>query len=163
MKMDRELIRQQRETFEQLKRQDKQWFQLRLTMGYSAVVGLLGILVVSGVILLAHHQFPSFVVASAAAAFFVDVLGLMLAVWKITLNPGFHSRLRPVARARPNRTRNQPRKELREPLLLPSAEDSTALPVAAGSAASSQTAILDTPAAVKELEADSGGDALTRC
>jgi hypothetical protein len=92
----KEAVRQQRETFEELKRQNRQWFALRLTMGYSAVVLLLGVLTICGAILLDSHLYPGFVVKAASAALFADVLGLLLAVWKFALNPSFHNRLHPV-------------------------------------------------------------------
>jgi hypothetical protein len=92
----REAIRQQSETFEQLKRQDQQWFSLRLTMGYSAVVLLLVVLSVCAVVIFAAGRFPEFVVKAASVTLFADVIGLLLSVWKVALNPTFQNRLRPV-------------------------------------------------------------------
>src|SRR5436853_463568 len=92
----REAIRQQKETFDQLRRQDRQWFALRLTMGYSAVVLLLAVLAVSGLVLFGGGRYPEFVVRAASATLFADVVGLLFGIWKIALNPTFHNRLRPV-------------------------------------------------------------------
>ena len=41
-------------------------------------------------------MFPVGVVTTAGAALFVDVLGLLIAVWKIALNPDFHAKLSPI-------------------------------------------------------------------
>lgn len=92
----KEAVRQQTETFEQLKRQDRQWFALRLTMGYSAVVLLLAVLAICGVILFGTRIYPEFVVKAASATLFADVVGLLLAVWKFALTSGLHNRLNPV-------------------------------------------------------------------
>lgn len=92
----KEAVRQQKETFEELKRQNRQWFALRLTMGYSAVVLLLGVLVICATVLFGAHSYPQFVVKAASVALFADVVGLLVAVWKFALNPSFHNRLHPV-------------------------------------------------------------------
>lgn len=92
----REAVRQQKETFEQLKRQDRQWFVLRLVMGYCAVLLLLAVLGVCTMILVKTNGYPTFVVKAASATLFADVMGLLLAVWKFALNPRFHNGLQPV-------------------------------------------------------------------
>ena len=92
----REAIRQQQETFDQLRRQDRQWFALRLTMGYCAVVLLLAVLGVSAWVLFGRAKYPDFVVKAASVTLFADVVGLLLSVWKIALSPTFHNRLRPI-------------------------------------------------------------------
>jgi hypothetical protein len=46
-----EELRQERETFEQRKSQENRWFRLRLTVGYSAIVLLAIIMMISSVIL----------------------------------------------------------------------------------------------------------------
>jgi hypothetical protein len=91
-----ERIRQDRETFDQHKRHENRWFALRLTMGYTSVVLLASIMIVCSIILFNNDKFPSNVVTSAGIALFVDVLGLMVGVWKIALNPNFLSKLKPI-------------------------------------------------------------------
>jgi hypothetical protein len=85
-----EQLRQERFTFDQAKRHEGLWFVLRLVMGYAAV------LLLASYILFNVSQFPPAVVTAAGAAIFVDVLGLLIAVWKIALNPNFYARLSPV-------------------------------------------------------------------
>jgi len=91
-----EQLRQERETFNQAKQHEARWFVLRLVMGYSAVVLLGGVMVVASYILFNASAFPAAVVTAAGGALFVDVLGLLIAVWKIALNPDFHAKLSPV-------------------------------------------------------------------
>jgi hypothetical protein len=93
-----EQLRQERETFNQAKNHEGRWFILRLVMGYSAVVLLGAVMVVASYILFNAAAFPAGVVTAAGAALFVDVLGLLIAVWKIALNPDFHAKLTPVTR-----------------------------------------------------------------
>lgn len=93
-----EQLRQERETFDQAKQHEGRWFVLRLVMGYAAVILLAAIMVVASYVLFNATQFPPAVVTAAGAALFVDVLGLLIAVWKIALNPNFYARLGPVTR-----------------------------------------------------------------
>lgn len=91
-----EQLRQERETFDQAKQHEGRWFVLRLVMGYSAVLLLGAIMVIASYVLFNSSVFPASVVTAAGAALFVDVLGLLIAVWKIALNPNFYARLAPV-------------------------------------------------------------------
>ena len=91
-----EQLRQERETFDHRKLQDVRWFALRLRMGYTAAVMLPLVALACAYVLLNHPQFPPSVVTSAGAALLVDVLGLVVAVWKVVLNPGSVTRLDPV-------------------------------------------------------------------
>ena len=91
-----ERLRQERETFDQRKQQEARWFTLRLRMGYTAAFLLPVLAFICGVVLWRHGDFPPAVVTSAGAAFFVDVLGLLVAVWKVVLNPGSITQLEPI-------------------------------------------------------------------
>jgi hypothetical protein len=96
LEREAEKLRQEKETFNQRKEQENRWFKLRLIMGYSAVVLLTVIMVVSSFIVLNYKNFPASVITSASIAFFGDVLGLLICVWKIVLNPNFMTRLEPA-------------------------------------------------------------------
>ena len=96
LERESEKLRQERETFDQRKEQEYRWFKLRLVMGYSAVVLLGAIMVVSSYIVLNHSTFPGIVVTAAGGALFGDVLGLIVCVWKIVLNPNFVTKLEPA-------------------------------------------------------------------
>jgi putative flippase GtrA len=93
-----EFLRQERETFDQLKQHDARWFTLRLRMAYVATALLPTIAVFCMYIVFHHDQFPPTVVSSAAIALLADVLGFMAAAWKIVLNPGSTVKLEPITR-----------------------------------------------------------------
>ena len=93
-----EQIRQERETFNQRKQQDTQWFILKLVMGFFAVILLASVLIIATYILLSNNKFPASVVTSAGVALFVDILGLIISVWKIVLNPNSVTKLEPVTK-----------------------------------------------------------------
>jgi hypothetical protein len=96
-----EQLRQEQETFDQHKTHEHRWFLLRLVMGYAAVLLLLLFFGVCVYVFLNHSLFPTVVVSSAGAAFFVDIVGLVIAVWKIVFNPDFMTKLAPVTRNTP--------------------------------------------------------------
>jgi hypothetical protein len=98
---ERERLRQERETFDQHKAHENRWFALRLVMGYASVLLLLSVMVISGLILLNNAQFPIQVVVAAGAALFTDVVGLLVSVWKVVLNPRFMTRLAPETSLEP--------------------------------------------------------------
>lgn len=91
-----EQLRQERETFDQAKSQDKWWFLLRLVMGFTSVVLLITVMVVATYILFNNIEFPPVVVTAAGAALFVDVCGMLIGVWKIALSPNSSSKLKPT-------------------------------------------------------------------
>lgn len=94
-----EQLRQERETFDQAKSHDHWWFVLRLAMGFSSIVLLVAVMVVSVYILFNNADFPEAVVTAAGAALFVDVLGMLIGVWKIALNPKTVSKLQPTTQS----------------------------------------------------------------
>ena len=96
MQLNGQRLSQEAETFKQHKLQEQQWFKLRLIMGYSSIVLLAIVMAVSVHILLNHKEFSNLVLTSAGAALFVDVLGLLIAIWRIVFNADFKSKLTPV-------------------------------------------------------------------
>lgn len=93
-----EQLRQQRETFDQHKRQDSRWFLLKLVMGWTSVVLLPGIGFTCGYVIFNHQHFSSATVTAATAALFVDTLGLVMSVWRLVLGKGPEP-LQPIADA----------------------------------------------------------------
>ena len=89
-------MRQERETFDQRKKQDARWFALRLTMGFMAAMLLPVVAFVAAYVLFYHEDFPPSIVTSAGAVLFADVTGLLIAVWKLVLNPQSATRLEPL-------------------------------------------------------------------
>lgn len=94
-----EQLRQERETFDQAKKQEHLWFVLRLSMGFSSIVLLSAVMFVAVYILFNYAVFPTAVVTTAGAALFADVLGLLIGVWKIALNPKSVTKLQPVTQS----------------------------------------------------------------
>jgi hypothetical protein len=94
-----EQLRQEREVFDQRKSQESRWFALRLTMGYASVALLLAVMIICAMVLFNSSKFPEFAVKSVSAALFVDVLGLLIGVWKIVLKPDFLTKLTPETKA----------------------------------------------------------------
>ena len=94
-----ERSRQERETFDQRKKQDGRWFALRLTMGFVVALLLPVLAFVAAYVLFYHEDFPPSVVTSAGAALFADVTGLLVAAWKLVLNPQSATRLEPLTPA----------------------------------------------------------------
>jgi hypothetical protein len=92
-----ERLRQESETFNQRKNHEERWFKLRLSMGYASVVLLPAVVLICSYVLYMNELFPPAVLTTASSALFVDVVGLMLAVWKIVLNPGSITKLEPVS------------------------------------------------------------------
>jgi hypothetical protein len=94
-----ERLRQERETFDQKKAQDQRWFLLRFVMGSASVVVLLAIIAFCGFIILNYKDFPGPVLTIAVSALLVDVLGAMLAIWKVVIGSRTPDALAPVTTA----------------------------------------------------------------
>ena len=93
-----ERLRQERETFDQKKQQDRRWFSLRLAMGWTSVVLLPTIMTVSSWIIFHRETFSEATVTLAASALLVDTLGLVLSIWRIVVTAGGPEKLAPVTR-----------------------------------------------------------------
>lgn len=93
-----EQLRQERESFNQQKKQNNLWFCLRLVMGYSSVVILLIIAGVSAYIIAHSERFDSKIVLSASIGMIGDIVGLMISVWKVVLNPQTFKEISPVTK-----------------------------------------------------------------
>jgi hypothetical protein len=90
-----EQLRQEREVFDQRKKQAGRWFILRLSMGYASIVLLFVVIFICSLVLFSGSKFPDFTVKAAGAALFADVLGLLISVWKVVLKPDSVSKLTP--------------------------------------------------------------------
>jgi len=83
-----ERLRQERETFNQKKRQDQHFFYLRMVMGGVTVGLFIAICAFSGFIILNNSDFSAGTVAAATSALLVEAIGLVGAVWKVFLGEG---------------------------------------------------------------------------
>ncbi|WP_286267026.1 hypothetical protein [Thalassotalea atypica] len=96
-----ERLRQERETFNHQLAQSDRWFILRLIMGYVAVILLPTVAAICGYMILNPTEYSSTSITAASGALFVDVLGLLGAVWKVVLNPESVSKISPVSSSKP--------------------------------------------------------------
>jgi hypothetical protein len=104
-----EQLRQERETFEQEKDQGARWFELRLRMGYLGIIVLVGIAALAAFILLSPDRYSAQIQEYAAVALLVDMVGLIVSVFKLVLQPGNAMRLEPVTGAVQARGKKFPR------------------------------------------------------
>ena len=74
-------------------------------MGYSSVVLLVAIMVVSSYILFNNASFSNTVVVAAGAALFADTLGLIVSIWKVVFNPNFMTKLAPITQLEESETK----------------------------------------------------------
>ncbi len=63
----------------------KRWFYLKLTLGYTSVIMLAAIMITSSCIIIFYDNFDSYIVKSAIAALFVDIVGIVALTWKVIL------------------------------------------------------------------------------
>lgn len=82
-----ETSRQGEEIHKQAIKQNDRLFTLRLIMGFSSVILLIAVMIVSSLIIFNNQVYPAHVLTAASAALFVDVVGLLASVWKIVLKP----------------------------------------------------------------------------
>lgn len=92
----REQLRQERETFDQAKAHDACWFTLRLAMGYAGIGLLLAIALVSGYILLHPASYARATIAIASMTLLVDMLGLVVSIFKLVLQQSSSVPRKPV-------------------------------------------------------------------
>lgn len=80
-----EQLRQERETFDQLKAHNAWWFRLRLVTGFAAIFALLVILVIAASVVLSPSRYSDTAVIIAAAAILADIAGLAGTVFSLVL------------------------------------------------------------------------------
>jgi hypothetical protein len=83
-----ERLRQERETFDQIKQQDARSFAVRQAMSWMAVVLLPAFAITCGWIIFNYKDFTTAEVTVATSALLGDILGLLLSIWKIVLGSG---------------------------------------------------------------------------
>jgi uncharacterized membrane protein len=94
-----EQLRQEREAFEENKRQIQSWARLRLVMGWTALVLLVVLCAISIFVIALHDAFPASAITAAAGTVFLQTLALVVAVWRLVLGTG-PKPLAPLTRAR---------------------------------------------------------------
>ena len=92
-----ERLRQERETFDQLKTHHAAWFGLRRMTGFVAIGALVAILIVATIVVLFPDRYNATVVTLAAVAILADIAALTGTALLLMLRDG-SGRLRPVVR-----------------------------------------------------------------
>lgn len=90
-----ERLRQQRETFDQLKAHDAFWFKLRLATGLVAIIAQLVVLFVAARVVLTPSQYSEIAIILAAVVILADIAGLAGTVLLLVLRDG-SGHLRPI-------------------------------------------------------------------
>jgi hypothetical protein len=93
-----EQLRQEIETFNQRKNQDRKWFFLQLTLGWIAAIILPGVGAICGWIIFNFADFTTTIVKLALGALAVDVVGVVVSVWRVVLAKSTQTLL-PVTKA----------------------------------------------------------------
>ena len=83
-----ESLRQQSETFDQRKAQDRRWHVQRLAMGWMAFAALPSIAFVCGWVIFNYEDFSAGTVTAASTALLVDTFGVVAAVWRSVVGKG---------------------------------------------------------------------------
>ena len=93
-----ERLRQERETFDQLKSHDAWWFRLRLLTGMVAISALIFVLFVAASVVLSPSRYIPTTVVLAAVAILADIAGLVGTMCLFVLREG-SGHLRPIVDA----------------------------------------------------------------
>lgn len=94
-----EQLRQERKVFDQTLAHSERWFTLRLRLGYLAAILLPSFFLFCSYLIINHENYPSAVVTAASGALFADVLGMIVSVWKLVLNPDSLPKAKPLINA----------------------------------------------------------------
>lgn len=94
-----EQLRQESEAFDQQKSHDSKWFVLRMVICSISIALLCIVMAVCCYIFYFNKVFPDYVVQAASAAFFGDIIGLLILVWKVVVGSGPSMPLTPVTKA----------------------------------------------------------------
>jgi hypothetical protein len=96
-----ENFRQERETFDQLKKHDEYWFILKMIMGGCSVFVMIVVLFFSIYIIINNSSFPQYIVYTGGGGFIIDIIASSASVWKLTMNPKSMSELKPITSISP--------------------------------------------------------------
>src|SRR5688500_9298541 len=79
----RTYLEQARETFEIRRAHDRHWRRVRLIIAYTSVLMIIAIMILCTYVILNYRHFPAVVLNAAIAAYFVDILGVLILTWKL--------------------------------------------------------------------------------
>jgi hypothetical protein len=93
-----EQLRQERETFDEHKKQSQRWFNLRFIMGILAIIMLPSLLIIAAYVLYYNSNFSEWIIRIVASTLFVDAIAFLISIWKILLKGDFISPLSPITK-----------------------------------------------------------------
>jgi hypothetical protein len=97
-----ESLRQERETFNQLKKHDEYWFYLKWGLGFCSIPIMFIVLFFSIYIIYNYNSFSDAAVIAGGMGLIGDIVGSAASIWKITMNPKTMTELRPVTILNPS-------------------------------------------------------------
>ncbi len=108
-----EQLRQEKAAFDQAKLQDGLWFSLKLVMGFSAVLVVVGIFCFGAYVALHQDEYGPAVARIAMGTLLAELLAAMVGIWRLVLSPKTLAPLKPVtgARSRTSAPRRRPRRK----------------------------------------------------
>lgn len=102
-----EQLRQERETFDILKRQSTEWFKLRLMIGYVCLTLFLIVASCCAAVIFNHDAYSPGATLGANAMLFADILGMAWTILKIVMTPANISQLKPVTQVQARKLENK--------------------------------------------------------
>jgi hypothetical protein len=97
-----ETLRQERETFNQRKKQNQNWFRLKVAMGLMALVMLPVVILICGYVLVHPEQYTPVTLGVVASTLLADLCGIIATVWRAVLSSGGSPELAPVTTVLPD-------------------------------------------------------------
>ena len=85
IKIFKQALEQEKICFEENRKHFNRWNILKLVMGYSAISILVCIMLICGFVIFNHAKFSEEIVLACLVALFTDIIGLMIAIYKIVL------------------------------------------------------------------------------
>jgi hypothetical protein len=85
MEVFNQALEQEKICFEESRKHYNRWNILKLVLGYSAIAILICIMFICGFIIFNYTKFSDEIILSCICALFIDIVGLMVSIYKIVL------------------------------------------------------------------------------
>jgi hypothetical protein len=97
-KLFKQALEQEKICFIESRKHYIRWNLLKLVMGYSAIVILICIMLICGIVIFNYTRFSERIIFSCICALFIDIVGLMVSIYKIVLKENNISELKPITK-----------------------------------------------------------------
>jgi hypothetical protein len=98
IKVFKQALEQEKICFEESRKHYNRWNILKLIMGYSAIAILICIMLICGNVIFNYTRFSEKIIFSCICALFTDIVGLMVAIYKIVLKENNISEFKPITK-----------------------------------------------------------------